>query len=496
MLRKVPPALYAPLSSDEVEFQLRHGIMPDTFIRRMRVVNVVSALTIRKLDPDLIKPFDVTDIHHILDKLVSADAIIQQFASAELSYACTTGNTDQLFFIADSHPLLKRGLALGWYYYFMEVPFHPICLMLAMRAKTLLDLVDVLGHSYNLLRGLGYGWIDWDDIPGDGPIVPDNTYPPDINIPLYIPFPILRIPLLPEWAPPSGPVYRPPWGFGNPPGGSMNFWPTGATPGVGPDNYWWGNATNPSAFNSGQHIDCCASGSTPGESVSIGFTTQGMQGGEEQDLTVADKPSGCGSYAYQWKISAGGGSLSPTGGGAGGTAYGPMEGGYAPGSSASGPAMTYTAPTDNVNCLKNPTIQLWCNGVLRDSFSIAVNIVQTGGNAYENKYTTSTGGACCAYTPYSCGANPSPPDCNGMPPYCGPRATYMCVQYNCAGDEIGRCSGSPAVCYYTTPGDVWETKATCLATSNLTCGIATGLGISDMRTGEQLAAGCCPEEML
>jgi hypothetical protein len=71
---------------------MRGGKMPDAFTRRMRVINLLSALVLRKIDPALIKPFDVLDLHHVLNRQISADAIIDQLENRALADALTTGD--------------------------------------------------------------------------------------------------------------------------------------------------------------------------------------------------------------------------------------------------------------------------------------------------------------------------------------------------------------------------------------------------------------------
>ncbi len=187
MKRKVPASLYAPATPREIEAQLRRGKMPSAFTRRMRVLNIISATTLMKMEGDLLRPFDVMDLHHILDKQISQDAILDQMDSEALSYACRTGNISSLWDIAPSNPLLERGLLTGWMRQFMNDPFDPICIMLAMRARLMLDLIDELGHSYNLIRAIGYGFIDFEEIPGEEPGDPGDYYPPGIDNPIDTP---------------------------------------------------------------------------------------------------------------------------------------------------------------------------------------------------------------------------------------------------------------------------------------------------------------------
>jgi len=100
MQGKVPPALYLPDTPDSVITKMRSGIMPAPFIRRMRLVNLLSAIVLQKIEPGLIAPFSVEDLHHILDKQISQDAIIDQMDNKALAEALTTGNLRPLWELA------------------------------------------------------------------------------------------------------------------------------------------------------------------------------------------------------------------------------------------------------------------------------------------------------------------------------------------------------------------------------------------------------------
>ena len=73
------------------------GVMPDVFIRRMRLINLMSAVVLRKIDASLLSPFNVEDLHHILDKQISQDAVIDQLDNKELAEALHTGNLRPLW---------------------------------------------------------------------------------------------------------------------------------------------------------------------------------------------------------------------------------------------------------------------------------------------------------------------------------------------------------------------------------------------------------------
>ncbi len=108
MIDKVRPQIYATMSIAQVESELRHDKMPDPFIRRMRVVNLLSALTLRKIEDNMIAPFEVMDIHHILDKQISQDAIIAMLENKSLATALETGTWRRCLRNRKQSPCLKR----------------------------------------------------------------------------------------------------------------------------------------------------------------------------------------------------------------------------------------------------------------------------------------------------------------------------------------------------------------------------------------------------
>lgn len=84
------------------------------------------------------------------------------------------------------------------------------------------------------------------------------------------------------------------------------------------------------------------------EGVSIGYTSDGMSGGESQYLVVMGAVQSC---TYTWAIISGGGSLDVT----------------------EGDEVEYTAPTTNPYCANNPTIGLYVNEELCDTLTLAIN---------------------------------------------------------------------------------------------------------------------------
>lgn len=100
MKGKVPPSLFWPDTANSVISKMRGDTMPAPFIRRMRLINLISAVVLRKIEPNLLAPFDVQDLHHILDRQISQDAVIDQLDNRALAEALTTGNLQPLWEIA------------------------------------------------------------------------------------------------------------------------------------------------------------------------------------------------------------------------------------------------------------------------------------------------------------------------------------------------------------------------------------------------------------
>lgn len=373
MHRKVDPRIYAPIPAYEIERQLRQGIMPEPFIRRMRLINLLSASTLRKIEDALFLPWDVMKIHHMLDELISQDAIIDTIDTPELRETLITGDVYALWAIAPANPLLFRAFHQGWIHRFFQTPFDPICIMLAMRCRLLLDLIDELGHSYNLIRGLGYGFIDFGDIPGEEPGDPGDYLPPGIDNPIDFPVepqPPGDAPGQPDYVPPGPgePGYTeltdpPPRGYGA----------IGAPSGLGSGPGDLGGAASPGGESTPPTGNPCADVDDPLKTVSFSYTTQGMGIDETQEFHVTGNHPRWSYEAYEWKISGGGGSLIRSGEDPPDPIYGPEEPEYDPDARMFGFDVTYTAPPTNAYCTKNPTIELWCGGALMASLDIAVN---------------------------------------------------------------------------------------------------------------------------
>jgi len=239
-----------------------------------------------------------------------------------------------------------------------------------MRTKLLLDIIDELGHSYNLLRTIGFGWIDWGEIPGEEPTPPDGGSP---WIPPIPPPPGPWLPPAPSYpgapgygepsppppapppppgppAPPPPPPPPPPGPPGGPPGGPAGGPgpPGSGVFGFGAGAYGAGGLGGPGGGGGG--IDCCANIDLPGELVKIGYDTLEINCGESQDLTVSGYNPGCQPTCYSFVLASGSGTLVD-------------NGDY---------TATYTAPDGSAAVETPAVINLLCLGGLADSIEIAL----------------------------------------------------------------------------------------------------------------------------
>ncbi len=247
------------------------------------------------------------------------------------------------------YPLTKAGIDSGWLQRFFNVPFDPICVMLAMRTKLLLDIIDEMGHSYNLLRNIGYGWIDWGLIPDEIAGNPDDYFQPlpDIQGPgdTGITPPTTGQPETQPQQPAEGqPGYLPPGGSGSPGSGFPD--PSPGTFGPG----GWGT-TQGSAGGISIFYYCCYDNYDPLTLISIDYTSLLMLCDETQELSISGNPTGCSDAIYTWEITSGGGSLS----------------------AESGQTVTFTAPEGGEGCESPTTIQLSCAFEVIDTLEIVIN---------------------------------------------------------------------------------------------------------------------------
>ena len=185
--------------------------------------------------------------------------------------------------------------------------------------------------------------------------------------------------------------------------------------------------------------------------VSIGYTSQSMETGESQGLSIVNGKDG---VNYEWVYS-GGGTLVETGGG----------------------NVTYTAPASNPNCLDNPTIQLRQKGtgVVCATLKIAVGAASPpSGTAY---FVRSVG--VCGWTEY-------------VGAWCDQLYTF----YNCSGQvtstngqrhHSSTCDVPP--CHYSYSEGYDCAGAPCEGDDH-------PAGTFDSRTAEMKEAGCCPSALL
>lgn len=219
----------------------------------------------------------------------------------------------------------------------------------------------------------------------------------------------------------------------------------------------------------------------------ITYTTPQQPPGTTQDLPIDSPNPAC---EYTWTL-VGGGSLSVVNG-----------------------VMRYTAPTTNPNCENNATISLLCNGVVVDTLDIAINTGGTGTAYYSTVCVTE--GHC--EEPVQVGSQ-------WVTQFTV--ATVRITRYNCAGTETGTttyCQAGGGICLRTLAQGPMSC-ADCLASKTVTsCGITysranhlscagkalecgawcrygltdgPALGdLVDVRTSEQIAAGCCPAPLM
>ena len=205
----------------------------------------------------------------------------------------------------------------------------------------------------------------------------------------------------------------------------------------------------------------------------ISYTSQQLAAGGTQALTAT------GGYGtYTWAIISGGGSISPT----------------------TGSSTTYTAPATNPSCVYNPTIRCTDSCGHYDELELAIHQVVTGNAVGVSRATVSTtckvtivndrygcdngvlatGNACCSCD-YSAGLLPcTPPVACGSTVGCGTTCTYCpCTGGGCA-DSSPSCTSGCKNCTLLGGGQT----------------VSSAPGTYDVRSAEQLAAGCCPAMLL
>lgn len=535
---KIPASLYWPDSQREVQIKLRTGNMPETFTRRMRTINLMSALVLRKIDPALIAPYDIEDLSHILDNLVSSDAIVSAMDNKTLADAIQTGNLTGLQDIAGANPLLSYGLSSNWLDLFFNKPFDPLCIMLAMRTKLLLDAIDQMEHSYNLLRSIGLGWIDWGILDGDDGGNPNDYYHPSLNDPLYFdPAAGQGRRGDPGQAPGQPSQAQKNYGGGLGGSGAIGA-PSGLGPGVGPEN----GDTYGSRWMGGISLFyyCCHSSYDPLTEVQISFTSLQMDCGEEQVLSVDANPNDCSGNMYAWAIDSGSGELS----------------------AETGTSVTFTAPAGGAECVTPTVITLTCAETLVDSISIettscppdaAIEYTTQMMNAdEEQELSVSASGTVCGTPAYTweitSGSGTLSDETGTTTTYTAPHTNAECannptITLSCNGEvvdtlDIAVNTGGTTVKAYMTwtrsscidfgvqhnayclgraksydcedtlisdqefgymNGPYEPACATCwslVEAVELCAGIPRSAGTADCRNAEQKTAGCCPVGLL
>ena len=190
--------------------------------------------------------------------------------------------------------------------------------------------------------------------------------------------------------------------------------------------------------------------------VAIGYTSQGMQINEQQNLIVVGAKEGC---IYSWAITSGGGELS----------------------AGTGTSVIYTAPTSNPECEDNATISLSVGGNTCDTLPIAVNAWGIDTNVAYLKVDDAITKECR-------------PDPVGWT-WC--QNIIFVRSYNCKDEYISN------VTAYGNAGAVWWTAGQCaecyrrrpsdaeILAEALADGYTPGL-VVDMRNDPTKAAGCCP----
>jgi hypothetical protein len=192
-------------------------------------------------------------------------------------------------------------------------------------------------------------------------------------------------------------------------------------------------------------------GSSRKQVNSIGYTTQQMLVNGQQTFTQLDAEgnvvpleSGC-----VWAVLSGGGTIDQEG--------------------------TYTAPATNPNCINNPTIGIVCNGVTKDTLPLAVSVGDSGNAAVivvENAMSSS-----CELI--------SGVDCHALG-VCTTRKTFLCN-----GVEVASTTCGVSSVIFCTDCEAFLNGFTAWCDTN-----CPEESVTDIRSGADIAAGCCPMQLL
>jgi len=212
------------------------------------------------------------------------------------------------------------------------------------------------------------------------------------------------------------------------------------------------------------------------ETPTISPTTQSLSVNEEENFVVINYgliPAEC----FTWAITSGEGTLS-------------TDTGY---------ATTYTAPATNTECAGNPTISLKCDGVEKDTLTIAINAVSGGNDAYHmvgsclsGLRSTEVGGYC------TCSTAGADYDCMEITTYLCNGTLSLDPLYSAHAEinafappqvDVGACAVPVHTC-------ASGTKCACILEWWVIQGYGGSGTYKDVRTAEQITAGCCPGALL
>jgi hypothetical protein len=214
-------------------------------------------------------------------------------------------------------------------------------------------------------------------------------------------------------------------------------------------------------------VDCGVSCDQPA-TVSIGYTTKQMSVNGTQTLTATG-----GIGEYKWKFVGGTGTFSKT-------------------LTTDRQGTIYTAPATNSGCSNNPTIQVEDTCKNTATLQIAVNQYTGDGPAVGQSYRAS--GGSCAVTirakAFDCGGSLHT-DCED----------FACCFCDLTGYEDCMWSDYTSPCFnYTCPsaggGCLYVGALPCVATCQCSRLWSSNPGFHDIRTPEEVTAGCCPQQLL
>ncbi|MDD2296817.1 MAG: hypothetical protein PHX79_03270, partial [Sphaerochaetaceae bacterium] len=161
--------------------------------------------------------------------------------------------------------------------------------------------------------------------------------------------------------------------------------------------------------------------------------------------------------------------------------------------------ITYTAPASNANCTSNPTITVTCGGSTIGTLTIAVNAYSSDVNAYSKGVPLNEFD--CWFTPSMCrwicaAAETAYYNCSGTLRYIG-TPKFSCGPGGGIGIGGASCNGYPGVdCCSSDTSWCLGRKAQYCTTCSTAAEAAANLPLTDLRTENQKANGCCPAQLL